>query len=107
MSYHSPQSSKNEPESNSQILVIISIFLATVILGILLFNLLVTGLIGIIPPELEQKLGAVIAPIYEKQALSSPQQTTLNELLDRLESQLPPEQRKHHQYQVLYVPEET
>jgi predicted Zn-dependent protease len=107
MSYHSPQSSKNEPESNSQILVIISIFLATIILGILLFNLLVTGLIGIIPPELEQKLGAVTAPIYEKQALNSPQQTTLNELLDRLEHQLPPEQRKHHQYQVLYVPEET
>lgn len=107
MSYHSPQSSKNEPESNSQILVIISIFLATIILGILLFNLLVTGLISIIPPELEQKLGAVIAPIYEKQALNSPQQTTLNELLDRLENQLPPEQRKHHQYQVLYVPEET
>jgi predicted Zn-dependent protease len=107
MSYHSPQSSKNEPESNSQILIIISIFLATIILGILLFNLLVSGLISIIPPGLEQKLGAVIAPIYEKQAQNSPQQTTLNELLDRLESQLPPEQREHNQYQVLYVPEET
>ncbi len=107
MSYHSPQSSKNEPESNSQIIVVISIFLAAVILVILLFNLLVNSLISIIPPELEQKLGAVIAPIYEKKALDSPQQTTLNELLDRLENKLPPEQREHNQYQVLYIPEDT
>lgn len=107
MSYHSPQSSKNEPESNSQILVIISIFLAAVILVILLFNLLVNGLISIIPPELEQKLGAVIVPIYEEQALDSPQQKTLNQLLDRLENKLPPEQREHDRYQVLYIPEDT
>lgn len=107
MSYHSPQSFKNEPESNSQILVIISIFLATVILGILLFNLLVSGLISIMPPGLEQKLGAVIAPIYEKQALDSPQQKTLNQLLDRLESKLPPAQQQINQYQVFYLPEDT
>jgi Zn-dependent protease with chaperone function len=107
MSYHSPQSSKNEPESNSQILIIISIFLATVILGILLFNLLVTGLISIMPPGLEQKLGVVIAPIYEKQALDSPQQTTLNQLLNRLESKLPPKQQKINQYRVLYLPDDT
>jgi predicted Zn-dependent protease len=107
MSYHSPQSSKNEPESNSQILVIVSIFLAVIVLGILLFNLLVTGLIRIFPPELEQKLGAVIAPIYEVQALDSPQQTTLNQLLDRLESNLPSQQQEHNQYQVLYVPDDT
>lgn len=107
MSYHSPQSSKNESESNSQILVIASMFLAAVILGILLFNLLVNGLISIIPPSLEQKLGAVIAPVYEEQAVDSPQQKTLNQLLDRLESKLPPQQRENNQYQVLYIPEDT
>jgi predicted Zn-dependent protease len=107
MSYHSPQSSKNKPETNSQILVILTIFLATIILGILLFNILVSGLISIMPPGLEAKLGAVIAPIYEKQAQDSPQQTTLNQLLDRLESKLPPQQREINQYQVLYLPEDT
>jgi predicted Zn-dependent protease len=107
MSYHSPRSSKNEPESNSQLLVMVSIFLAVIVSGILLFNLLVAGLIRIIPPELEQKLGAVVAPIYEAQALDSPQQTTLNQLLDRLESKLPSQQREHNQYQVLYIPDDT
>jgi predicted Zn-dependent protease len=107
MSYHSPQSSKNESESNSQILVIASMFLTAVILGILLFNLLVNSLISIIPPSLEQKLGAVIAPLYEEQAVDSPQQKTLNQLLDRLENKLPPQQRKNNQYQVLYIPEDT
>ncbi|MEO0014460.1 MAG: hypothetical protein RLZZ535_2849 [Cyanobacteriota bacterium] len=107
MSYHSPQSSKNESESNSQILVIISMFLAMIICGILLFNLLVNSLISIIPPSLEQKLGSVIAPVYEKQAVDSPQQKTLNQLLDRLESKLPPQQRENNQYQVLYIPEDT
>jgi predicted Zn-dependent protease len=107
MSYHSPQSSKNESESNSQILIIVSMFLAAVILGILLFNLLINGLIGIIPPGLEQKLGAVIAPVYEEQAVDSPQQKTLNQLLDRLESKLPSQQRENNQYQVLYIPEDT
>jgi predicted Zn-dependent protease len=106
MSYHSPQSSKNESESNSQILIIVSMFLAAVILGILLFNLLVNGLISIIPPGLEQKLGAVIAPVYEEQAIDSPQQKTLNQLLDRLESKLPSQQRENNQYQVLYIPED-
>jgi predicted Zn-dependent protease len=107
MSYHSPQSSKNESESSSQILVIVSMFLAAVILGILLFNLLVNSLISIIPPGLEQKLGSVIAPVYEEQAVDSPQQKTLNQLLDRLESKLPPQQRENNQYQVLYIPEDT
>ncbi|MGL5940057.1 MAG: M48 family metallopeptidase [Waterburya sp.] len=107
MSYHSPQSSKNESESNTQIIKIISIFLAAGIVVFLLFNLLVSSLINLIPPSVEQKLGAVIAPVYEEQAVDSPQQTTLNQLLDRLETNLPAQQRTNNQYQVLYLPEDT
>jgi predicted Zn-dependent protease len=107
MSYHSPQSSKNESESNSQILMIIGIFLTGSVLIYLLFNLLINSLIGIMPIALEQKIGAVVVPVYEKQALDSPQQKTLNQLLDRLETNLPAQQRKNNQYQVLYIPEDT
>jgi predicted Zn-dependent protease len=107
MSYHSPQSSKNESESSTQIIVIIGMFLGACILAWLLFNLLVNGLIRIIPPALEQKLGAVIGPVYEKQAVDTPQQKALNQLLDRLETNLPAPQREHNQYQVLYIPEDT
>jgi predicted Zn-dependent protease len=107
MSYHSPQSSKNESESNTQILIIGGIFLGTGIIVFLLFNLLVNSLVNFIPPSVEQKLGAVIAPVYEKQAVDSPQQKTLNQLLDRLETSLPSQQKQDNQYQVLYIPEDT
>jgi predicted Zn-dependent protease len=107
MSYHSPRSSKNESASNSQIIIIIGMFIGAIALIFWLFNLLINSLIDIIPPGVEQKLGAVIAPVYEKQALDSPQQKTLNQLLDRLETNLPPQQKEHNQYQVLYIPEDT
>ncbi len=107
MSYYSPQSSKNESESNSQIVIIVIMFLGAIALVFLLLNLLVNSFINIIPPEVEQKLGDVIVPIYETQAVNSPQQTTLNRLLDRLETNLPSSQKDHNQYQVLYIPEDT
>ena len=107
MSYHSPQSSQNEPESNTQLIIILGIFLGSGILIFLLFNLLVNTLINFIPASIEQKLGAVIVPVYEAQAVDSPPQQTLNQLLDRLEQNLPAQQRKEHEYQVLYIPEDT
>jgi len=107
MPYHSPQSNKNESESNSQILALGVMFLAGGIIAYLLFNLLVNTIITFIPPSFEQSLGAAVVPVYEKQALDSPQQKTLNQLLDRLEANLPAKQQKDNQYQVLYVPEDT
>ena len=107
MSYNSPRSSKNESESSSQILIVFGLFISAGIVVFLLFNLLVNGLIQIIPTSVEQKLGAVIAPVYEKQAVDSPQQKTLNQLLDRLEANLPEQQQADNQYQVLYIPEDT
>ncbi|MEM8719969.1 MAG: M48 family metallopeptidase [Cyanobacteria bacterium P01_G01_bin.39] len=106
MSYHSPQSSRNEPESNSQILILASIFLSGIIIAFLLFKLLVNTVITFIPPAVEQKLGAVIVPVYEQQALDSTQQTTLNQLLERLEANLPSKQQAN-EYRVLYIPENT
>ena len=107
MSYYSPQSPKNESESSSQLLKIICGFLALVIIAFLLFNLLIDSLINFVPYSVEQKIGAVIAPIYEKQAVNSPQQKTLNKLLDRLETNLPNRQKEQNQYRVLYIPEDT
>ena len=108
MSYHSPSNlQKNAPPSNRQIIVIIGIFLATIAIIFWLLGLFMNGIIAAIPPEVEQKLGAVIVPVYEKKAKSSPQQNTLNRLLDRLEKKLPSEQYAQRDYQVLYIPEPT
>ncbi len=106
MSYHSPRNSKNESESKAQIIIIIGIFLGMGILIFFLFNLLINTLIVFIPISVEQKLGAVISPVYENIAVDSPQQKTLNQLLNRLETNLPNKQ-KNNQYQVLYIPEDT
>ena len=106
MSYHSPQSSKNESETNSQILMLGGIFLSGIVVLYLLFNLLVNIIITFIPPVVEQKLGSVIVPVYEQQAVNSTQQKTLNQLLNRLERNLPVKQQEN-EYQVLYIPKDT
>ena len=107
MSYRSPQSSKNESESNTQIIIIIGMFLGAIILLFFLFNLLVHTLINFIPTSVDEKIGEIIAPIYETQAVDSPQQKTLNQLLDRLEDNLPKKQKRERNYQVIYIPEDT
>ena len=107
MSYHSPSSPKNAPTSNRQFLIVIMMFLGAIALVIWLLNLLIGSIITAIPPEVEQKLGAVIVPVYERQAKPSPPQDTLNKLLDRLEQKLPPKQHSQRDYQILYIPEPT
>ena len=107
MSYSSPSNPKNAPPSNRQFLIVIGMFLGAIALIFWLLGLFINGIITAIPPEVEQKLGAVIVPIYERQAKPSPQQKTLNQLLDRLENNLPQKQQSLRDYRVLYIPEAT
>ena len=107
MSYFSPSNPKNAPPSNRQFLIVIGMFLGAVALVFWLLGLFINSIITAIPPEVEQKLGTVITPIYEQQAQPSPQQKTLNQLLDRLENNLPQNQQSLRDYQVLYIPEPT
>lgn len=98
---------RNPPPNTRQLLILLGIFIAFIIFVIWLLGLVVSSLIGLIPPSVEQKIGEAIAPIYEQQSLPSPAQNTLNSLLDRLENNLPPEQTKNIDYRVLYIPEAT
>lgn len=100
-------SDRNPPPSNRQLLILLGLFVGFVVGVIWLLNLLVNGLIGVIPPSVEQKLGALIVPVYEKQAKPSPTQDTLNQLLDQLEGELPAEQQQGRNFRVLYLPEST
>ena len=99
--------SRNQPPSNRQLLVLLGIFAAFTIGIIWLIGWIASSIFWLIPPSIEQQLGAVIVPIYESQAKPSAAQNTLNELLDRLEAKLPPQQRQGRDYQVLYIPEDT
>ena len=100
-------SDRNPPPSNRELLILLGFFVAAIVGTIWAFGWVLNSLIGFIPPSLEQKLGAVIVPVYEQIAQPSPAQDTLNTLLDGLETHLPEEQRQNRNYRVLFVPEDT
>lgn len=100
-------SDRNEPPKNRQVLLLLGLL---ALLGVGLFWLLgwlLNAIVWLIPPNVEQQLGAAIVPVYERQAKPSSTQDTLNQLLDRLETQLPSPQRQGRNYQVLYIPDQT
>lgn len=100
-------STRNPPPSNRQLLILLGIFAGLIVGVIWLVFWLVSSLVWLIPPSVEQQLGALIVPVYEQLAKPSPAQDTLNQLLDRLEANLPPQQRQQRDYQVLYIPDST
>lgn len=97
----------NAPTTNRQLFIILGILVGTIIAVIWLVGILINNLVVFIPPSVEQQLGNLVVPVFERTALPSATQDSLNQLLDRLEAQLPAQQRQNHQYQVLYVPDAT
>lgn len=97
-------SEKNKPVSNRELLTLLTILIAVILILFWLFNLLLNNLINFIPVSVEQKLGSIIVPLYQEKAQPSPQQNTLNTLLDKLEQKLDNQGRN---YQVFYLPEDT
>ncbi|MDX2212414.1 MAG: M48 family metallopeptidase [Oculatellaceae cyanobacterium bins.114] len=100
-------SDRSSPPEKRQYLVLFGITVAIVIAAFWLFNALVNGLVWVIPPGIERQLGVLTVPTFERLAKPSPAQDTLNQLLDRLETHLPAEQRQDRDYQVLFVPDPT
>lgn len=98
-------SDRNPEISNRQLLILGGLFLSVIISIIFIIWFLINSLINLIPPEFEQNLGKIIVPVYETKSLPSPTQNTLNQLLDRLENNLP--KKENRNYQVLYIPEAT
>lgn len=96
---------RNPEPSNRQLLILLGIFATIIGLIVWVVTIVVDVAIARIPPSVEQKLGALIVPIYEQQAKPSPQQDTLNQLLDRLEANLTDKEQKKRNYRVLYVPQ--
>jgi predicted Zn-dependent protease len=97
-------SDRNPATSNRQLLILAGLFVLAIALtiwgGLALADFAITR----IPVSVEQKLGAVIVPIYEQQAQDSIEQDTLNQLLDRLESHVDDGDRD---YRVLYINQPT
>ncbi|MBW4680094.1 MAG: M48 family metallopeptidase [Microcoleus vaginatus WJT46-NPBG5] len=98
---------KNPPPSNRQLLTLLAIFVGFITAIIYIIWLLVSNLVWLIPPQIEQQLAAVVTPAYEKLAQPSSAQDSLNQLLDRLETKLPAAKHTKRNYRVLYVPQNT
>ncbi|NEN92384.1 MAG: M48 family metalloprotease [Okeania sp. SIO3H1] len=100
-------SDRNPPPTNRQLLIILGIFTAIIVIIISFVSMLVGWAITQIPIGWEQKLGALIVPVYEQKAKDSPQQEILNNLLDRLESKLDNKLSEKRDYRVIYIPEKN
>ena len=104
-------SDRNPSPSNRQLLIILGIWTGIIVIMISLMisfvSLLADWAITHIPISWEQKLGELIVPVYEQKAKDSPQQEILNNLLDRLESQLNNKLLKNRDYRVIYIPEKN
>jgi len=57
-----------------------------------------------IPPSVEQQLGNLVLPVYRQQAKPGKTQDQLNDLLNKLETRLPPSNPARN-YQILYIDE--
>jgi predicted Zn-dependent protease len=108
-------SNSTPPPKNSQLLVLLGLFLGTIVAVVALFLWLANSLVWFVPPSVEQQIGRAVVPIFEVQAEPSETQDSLNQLLNRLEKQLPAieakgqnqEPTEERDYQVLYVPDKT
>lgn len=107
MPFHSPQSTKNTEANNRQIFILLSLLGIAIAFFIWLLILLFNNVIYLIPPSVEKQLGRLIVPVFAKQTQPSITQTTLNQLLDRLEANLPEKKSVVRDYQVLYIPQDT
>jgi Zn-dependent protease with chaperone function len=97
---------RSPPPQNRQLLLLLGFFISFVISIFWLIGLVAQGLVALIPYSVERQLGAYIVPAYEQLAKPSAAQDTLNQLLNRLETNLPAKQQNRN-YQVLYIPEAT
>ncbi|MEM6596894.1 MAG: M48 family metallopeptidase [Cyanobacteria bacterium P01_C01_bin.69] len=100
------------PANNRQLLTLFLLFLLGLGITIGIASWVASTLVWLLPAKVEQQLGRAIVPAFEAQAQPSATQDVLNTLLDRLETNLPEEQRtwdgeEVRNYQVLYVPDET
>ncbi len=100
-------SNSNPPPQNRQVLTLTLMFLGSLGLAIGAAIWLAGALVWAIPPSVERQMGRAIVPIYEAQSQPSATQDELNRLLERIEVNLPAEQRENRDYQVLYIPDDT
>lgn len=100
-------SDNNPPPKNRQILTLAGLFLAALGLAVGVAVWFAGVLVWAIPPSVEKQMGKAIVPIYEAQSEPSATQDELNRLLNRIEVNLPADQKDNRDYQVLYIPEET
>jgi Zn-dependent protease with chaperone function len=103
-------SDRNPEPENRQILTFIGLALTTLALIVILansvLNVFVNGLLAVIPTSVDQQIGRWIVPTYEAMATPSNTQDTLNNLLDRLEAELPDDQQSH-EYEIFFIDEAT
>jgi predicted Zn-dependent protease len=91
---------------NRQLVMLLGFVIGLIAVIVTSVGVAANWLVALVPYSVEQQLGRLMLPAYEQLAHPSAAQTTLNQLLDRLEAQLPAEQQ-NRDYQILYIPDST
>jgi predicted Zn-dependent protease len=99
-------SDRSPPPKNRQLIQILGFFIGLAIAIFASVQVMADVLIGLVPFGVEQQLGTLIVPIYERQTQPSAIQDTLNQMVDRLETHLPLQQH-NRDYRVLYIANPT
>lgn len=92
------------PPQTRQILLLLGFAIGLIAALITSVGLMTDLLVSFVPVSVEQQLGALMAPAFEQMAEPAAVQDQLNQLLDRLETHLPQQNRD---YQLLYIPDNT
>lgn len=97
-------SDRSPSPKNRQLVLLFGFLMGLIAVIVTSIGVMANLFVALIPHSVEQQLGRLMLPAYEQLAQPSATQTKLNQLLDRLEAQLPAEQQ-NRDYQILYIPD--
>ncbi|MBE9223149.1 M48 family metallopeptidase [Cyanobacterium stanieri LEGE 03274] len=105
MPYSSPIRDRNSDTNNRQVIIVLIIFLTVISLIIYGLFAVINNVVNFIPISVEQRIGSLVVPSFERKNLANITNQQLNQLLDNLENKLPENSLVKRDYEIIYVPE--
>ncbi|MGY6530035.1 MAG: M48 family metallopeptidase [Cyanobacterium sp.] len=107
MPYYSPISDRTVEPKKRQLLILLIVFGSIITLVLYSLFAITNNLVNFIPISVEERIGSLIVPNFEKKSSSNNTQKQLNLLLDNIEKKLPKDSPENRDYQILYIAEDV
>jgi predicted Zn-dependent protease len=99
-------SDRNPPPNSGHFFKLMTLVISLILVISLALPRVVDVLVWNMPLGIEQQLGNVMAPAYDRMGADSPRQVAIQTLLNRLVAELPSPQRER-QYKLIYIDDNT